>query len=101
MGAMTIAVIVVCALAGTYLYVTGLCYICDLYSLQKEKKLKKEEERHKEQLRIALEQSEARRKEEIERRKQLARAKRQRGLVTAENLSRKNSRKKSARAAHA
>ena len=101
MGAMTIAVIVICALAGTYLYVTGLCYICDLYSLQKAKKLKKAEERRKEQLHIALEQAEARRKEEIARRKQLARARRERGLVSTESLSRKSSRQNPASAAHA
>ena len=98
---MTIAVIVICALAGTYLYVTGLCYICDLYSLQKEKKLKREEERRKEQLHLALEQAEAKRKEEMARRKQLARARKARGNVRAESLSRKNSRQKPASAAHA
>ena len=98
---MTIAVIVICALAGTYLYVTGLCYICDLYSLQKAKKLKKDEERRKEQLRLALEQAETKRKEEIARRKQLARARRERGLVTVDGLSRKGSRQKPASAANA
>lgn len=101
MGAMTIAVIVVCALAGTYLYVMGLCYLCDLYSLQKEKKKEAEEKKRKEHIRIALDQAAERRKAEIARRKQLMKARRERGLVSAENLSKRKSPPNSASAAHA
>ena len=44
MGATMIAVFVVCALAGTYLYVMALCYLADLYSQRKEN-LKQEAEK--------------------------------------------------------
>jgi uncharacterized protein YaiL (DUF2058 family) len=101
MGAITIAVIVLCALAGTYLYVMGLCYLCDMYTLQKEKKREAEEKRRKERIRIALDQAEAKRKAEIARRKQLAKARRERGLTTAENISKRKSPPHSASAAHA
>jgi hypothetical protein len=101
MGATTIAVIVVCALAGTYLYVMGLCYLCDLYSLRKEKQKQEEEKKRKEQIKIALDHAEAKRKAEIARRKGLAKARRERGLVTADHLVQRKSPPTSASAAHA
>lgn len=73
------AIGILCAIVGTYLYVMGLCYLCDLYELRKRKKQAEEEKRRKEELRRALDEAEMRRKTQIERRKQLARGRNQYG----------------------
>ncbi len=77
MGAVTFVIIAVCIVVGIYLYVMGLCYLCDLHERRKAAKREAEEKRRKEDLQLALEQAEARRRQEIERRKNLAQARRQ------------------------
>lgn len=76
---MTIAVLVVCGIAVTYLYVMGLCYLCDLYTLRQKKKQEAAERRRKAELQMARYQAEARRKQDIELRKKLAKARKNRG----------------------
>lgn len=78
MSAATLGIIALCALAGTYLYVTGLCYLCDLHEQKKLNKREEQEKRRKEELHRAIEETERRRKEELARRKQLAETRRQR-----------------------
>ena len=101
MGATTIAVLAVGALVGIYLYVMGLCYLCDLYALRKQKKLEEAEQVRKERIREALDRAEMKRKQELRRRKQLARARREKGVVTPDTLSRNHLRPKRATAARA
>jgi hypothetical protein len=91
MGTMTIVAIAVCAIGGMFLYVMGLCYLCDFYALQKEKQKREEEKKRKETLRLAYEHAEKKRKEEVKRRKQMARKRRERGIVSANLISKKNS----------
>ena len=87
MGATTIAVIVVCALAGTYLYVMALCYLVDLYTERKENLKQKAEKERKERLRQALDAAELKRKKEVQHRRQLTKARNQRGTVAANRPS--------------
>ncbi len=98
MGAMTIVVLVLCGFVLTYLYVMGLCYLCDLYSLKQEKKREEAEKRRKKELRAALDHVEMKRKEEIERRKRLAK---ERSLAAAGRKSRENGRSGTASGARA
>ena len=83
MGAITIAALVICSIAITYLYVMGLCYLCDLYTLSKQKKQEAAEKRRKEELRLAREQAEMKREQDMELRKQRIKARRER--VAANN----------------
>ena len=69
---------IVCAIVGTYLYVMGLCYLCDLYEAKKQRKQQEEEKRRKEELRRAVDEAEMRRKAETERRRRMADARKQR-----------------------
>jgi len=101
MGAMTIVVLVLCCFVLTYLYVMGLCYLCDLYSLKQEKKREEAEKRRKEELRAALDHVEMRRKEEVERRKRLAKERKERSLAAADSKSREHGRSGAASAARA
>jgi hypothetical protein len=81
---MTMGIIAVCALAGTYLYVMGLCYICDLYERNKQKKHQKLEKKRKEELKLTAEQAEVKRKRDLEgrreRRRKMEEARRQMGF---------------------
>jgi len=84
MRAITVGIIALCALAGTYLYVMGLCYICDVYERNKQKKQQELEKKRKQELRLAVEQAELKRKRALEarreRRRQSEEARRQMGF---------------------
>jgi uncharacterized membrane protein len=95
MGATTIAVLVVCALAATYLYVMALCYLADLYTQRKENLKQKAEKERKEILRQALDAAEMKRKKEEQRRRQLARERKQRGIAAANRPSKQQPRRAS------
>jgi biopolymer transport protein ExbB/TolQ len=99
MGATTLAVIVICVLAGTYLYVMALCHLCDVYARRKQEKQEEEERRRKKELKLALEQVEMRRKQEMGRRKQLARARTQKQRNVTRQAPRKTAGPQAARAA--
>ena len=76
----TIAKLGVAALlvfVGTYFYVMGLCYLCDLYEQKKLAKQRAEEKKRKERLHRAIEETEKKRKSETERRRRLAQARMQ------------------------
>lgn len=81
---MTVGIIALCGLAGSYLYVMGLCYICDVYERNKQKKQQELEKKRKEELKFAVEQAELKRKQELkarkERRRHLEKVRRQRGF---------------------
>ncbi len=76
---MTVGVIALSVIVGTYVYVMTLCYLCDLYEQKKEKRRLAEAEKRKEELRRARTQAEMRRTQQMERRKQLAKARREKG----------------------
>lgn len=104
MGATTIVVVIVAALAGTYLYVMALCHLADLLAQRKEDLKQQAEIRRKEVLRQSLHEAEMRRKKEEERRRQLIRARNERGIVKAGRVSTQRARHprpKSASAARA
>ncbi len=89
MGTTMIAVLVVCALAGTFLYVMGLCYIADLYSQHKENLKQEAEKKRKELLGQALDAVEAKRKKEELRRRQMVRDRNQRRIAAAGRVSKR------------
>jgi hypothetical protein len=74
---MMIAIFALCAVVGTYLYVMGLCYLCDLYEMKRQKKQEEEEKRRKEKLHQALDEAEKKRKAEARRRALMARTPKQ------------------------
>lgn len=71
---MTVGIAILCAAVGIYLYVMGLCYLCDLYEERKQRRKEEEEQRRKEQLLQAIEETEKRKKAQVERRKRLAKS---------------------------
>ena len=81
---MTVGIIALCGLAGSYLYVMGLCYICDVYERNKRKKQQELEKKRKEELKLATEHAELKRKRAFEarrkRRRQAEVARRQMGF---------------------
>ena len=99
MAATTLAIIVICVLAGTYLYVMALCNLCDLYARRKQEKQEEEEKRRKKELKLARDQAEMRRKQEMERRKQLARARTQNRRNVTRQAPRETAGPQAARAA--
>jgi len=108
---MTIAVIIICGIVSIYLYVMGLCYLCDLYEVRKQKKRDQEEMRRKEKMWKNMADAEALQRAQMERRRQIAEARKQKTekikteKVRAEEVrkppSRKTSNVRQARAAHA
>ncbi len=88
MGAITIFALVACGFMLVYLYVMGMCYLCDVYKLKQERKRAEAEKRRRKQLRSARERAEKRRELEMERRKRLAIAGKRRGTVTPDRLLR-------------
>ena len=97
---MTVAIVVLCAAVGIYLYVMGLCHLCDLYERRKRAKQDEEEKRRKEKLLWALNEAEIKKKADIERRKQMARARSQKGKKRAQRSLRGSSRSMPTQTAH-
>jgi predicted Holliday junction resolvase-like endonuclease len=87
MGAISIVLIILCVIVTTYLYVMGLCYLCDVYEQRKLAKRDAEEKRRKEELQRAIAETEMRRQTEVERRKRSAEERRQRGRIAANGAS--------------
>lgn len=87
MRAMIVGAIALSVIVGTYLYVMGLCYLCDLYERKKLAKKEAEEKNRREELKRVIDETEMRRKAEMERRKKLAMARRQGGLAKAGKIS--------------
>ncbi len=83
MGAAAIGVIALLLLVCTYLYVMGLCYLCDLYEKKQLAKRQDEENRRKQELQRVIEETEMKRKVELERRKRLAEERRQQALMNS------------------
>jgi hypothetical protein len=83
MGAATIAIIAIFILVCTYLYVMGLCYLCDRYEQRKNARREEEEKKRKQELQRAIEETELRRKTELERRKRAIEERRQRARPQA------------------
>ncbi|GAB4347017.1 MAG: hypothetical protein Kow0099_28750 [Candidatus Abyssubacteria bacterium] len=76
MSATTLGIILLCATVGVYLYVMGLCHLCDLHERKQIEKKQADEKRRKEEMQRAYEEAELKRKQEIARRRQLAEARR-------------------------
>ncbi len=83
MRAMIIVAIILGVLAGIYLYVMALCYLCDVYEQKKLAKQEAEEKRRREDLKRIIEETEMRRRAEMERRKKVAEERRRRGPIRA------------------
>ena len=97
---MTVAIVVLCAVVGIYLYVMGLCHLCDLYERRQKAKQDEEEKRQKEKLLWALNEAEIKKKAEIERRKQMAKARSHKGQKRAQKSLRRSSGPMPTQAAH-
>ena len=87
MGALAIGIIALSILVCIYLYVMGLCYLCDLYERRQNLKRGEAEKRRKQELQRAIEETEARRKAEIQRRKSAMEQRRQKRNIRAEQAS--------------
>jgi type VI protein secretion system component VasK len=86
MRATTVVMVVLGVVVCTYLYVMGLCYLCDLYERRKLAKQDAEEKRHKEELHRAIAETEMRRQAEVQRRMKAAEERRQRGPLGVKQM---------------